>query len=520
MSGEVVEVVLKGSEFAVVWKTPSVPVTDEDKACSESAAGNSNGAGRGGGRGGRAHQSVLAFAREKFDGSWLATTSLSTGSAGLLLLNRAGVSVNSSITGVYAMLVAPRKLPTGDLDAKASSVWEDLSLAGGLCDDGATLVESVPSGHFGVLALVHLAVSLRGADAMSPLQAVLALEEIDYGVVQLSGRGGSEMRSPLLPRQTSEQSDVLQGTCIALVDIELPSEAIKGKTPGKNPKAQHVKRPVPNKFGKLLAAERALAAQRQPSPDGLVTFRGLQLLAPQEQLKPRVSSAALVDAALKELRALKKLAEPGQTLHVLDLGVGCGALLLAILHSFGDAAVGAGVDIDEAAVEVCQTNALRILGDDRGAAVTVVQADFTQLDSAPVRQRLHADGYDVIVCNPPYRSEAQQEAYMKASGGYGGHTEHEKTLVAGKTGLEMYEGVAACLARSSRASSQSGPPALLRSGGTLIFQVEAGAHGKLGGISERVATASVQAAGAVLAMHGTHVDDAGLERAILLRYRS
>ena len=46
----------------------------------------------------------------------------------------------------------------------------------------------------------------------------------------------------------------------------------------------------------------------------------------------------------------KKLKTDGA--RVLDLGVGCGALLLAILHRLGSTSQGTGVDIDETAVEV------------------------------------------------------------------------------------------------------------------------------------------------------------------------
>jgi hypothetical protein len=47
--------------------------------------------------------------------------------------------------------------------------------------------------------------------------------------------------------------------------------------------------------------------------------------------------------------------------------------------------------------------------------------------------------------------------------------------VAGETGLELYEGVAACLARDRLAAAErgsSGPAALLRPSGAVFFQVE------------------------------------------------
>eukprot|EP00927_Polykrikos_kofoidii_P013592 TRINITY_DN15910_c0_g2_i1.p1 TRINITY_DN15910_c0_g2~~TRINITY_DN15910_c0_g2_i1.p1 ORF type:complete len:241 (+),score=56.05 TRINITY_DN15910_c0_g2_i1:3-725(+) len=233
----------------------------------------------------------------------------------------------------------------------------------------------------------------------------------------------------------------------------------------------------------------------------------------------------------------------------MDLGVGCGALLLSILHEFGGcasegraAASGTGIDLDDRAVEACRRNASRVLAQEQAARVEVVLADFGQLDTPSVRQKLCRGGYDVIVCNPPYRSEAQQEAYDRASGDFGGWREHHRTLVGGKTGLEMYESVAACLARDSvavataasalatdtaagsaatvAASAASPQPvgSLLRPGGALIFQVEAGSHGQVGGGAARVSDAVERASKGRLVSTQVFRDDRGLERAIIVKH--
>jgi len=178
-------------------------------------------------------------------------------------------------------------------------------------------------------------------------------------------------------------------------------------------------------------------------------------------------------------------------------------------------------------VQTCKANAVRVLGDAGAARTAAVLGDFSQLDAEPLRGQLSSEGYDVVVCNPPYRSEAQQAAYDRSTGEFGGNTEHSKTLVAGKTGLEMYEVVAACIARDSAAvASAAGAGAkelergpLLRRGGTLIFQVEAGSCGRTGGMATVVGAAVERAAGGRLVVRGTHVDEKGLERAILVQHR-
>jgi len=272
-----------------------------------------------------------------------------------------------------------------------------------------------------------------------------------------------------------------------------------------------------NKWASFLANEESTAKQRlRDKTEQVITFRGLELLVPSEQLRPRAASGPIVDAALAALGGKRC------DVQILDLGVGCGALLLSILHTLGEGSSGTGVDLDEAAVQVCQTNALRVLPPQHAERVHVVLGDFGKLDSAPIRQQLSQSGYDIIVCNPPYRSLAQQAAYDRSCGQFGGHSEDVKTLVAGETGLEAYEAVSTCLARDAIAAgahcgNETNCEALLRKDGTLIFQVEAGSHGKLGGQAERVGRAIEHASKGQLTCSSIHIDESGLERAIVLK---
>jgi len=404
--------------------------------------------------------------------------------------------------------------------AEVRKFWEPLELFGGI-DDEARVVQEGPSGHFGRLALVELDVALSGVQAVTPVALVLAMQELGLMVVQLSGVRGSEMRNPQLPKQASTQADVLPRTCVALVGLKLPAEALSSgpRFPQQGlAKSGHIAHSPPAKFAKVLAAEKALAEQRRQPSGGVVVFRGLPLLAPEEQLRPRPSSGALVDAALAALGGAKA------EVRVLDLGVGSGALLLAILHELGERSSGTGVDIDSGALSACRSNASRVLAPAHAARVEAVLCDFRQLDSPEVRPLLAQQGYDLVVCNPPYRTEAQQEAYSRAIGHFGGHAEHTKTLVAGETGLEMYEAIAACLSRDAEQARRrclEGRPGLgplLRMGGTLVFQVEAGRRGSTGGVAARVAAAVECAGHGRLAVCGLHLDKQGLERALLVRH--
>mmetsp|Transcript_41850 Transcript_41850/g.115342 ORF Transcript_41850/g.115342 Transcript_41850/m.115342 type:complete len:536 (-) Transcript_41850:61-1668(-) len=529
MSTESVELLWRAGAYAVVWKVPGVPVTDAvakppEALDKDKDKGKGKGRGRRG-RGGRAPTlSVCAWAERHLEGAWDPANLLDVASPGLVLLYRRGVPPPNPVRGTYALLVAPENPASQASVPQAGASWEPLDLFGGL-DDDARVVREGPSGHFGRLALVEIDVPLNGSRAMSPLGAVLALQELGLRVVQLSGVRGSEMRYPLLPSQAGTQVDIIAGTCVSLVAIHIPQELLRIKTV-QRAASQHVNKSglvvhdPPSKFDKLLMAEQALAAQSAPAKDNVVMFRNLPFVAPEEQLRPRPSSGALVDAAIAALAS-----EPQRNeVRVLDLGVGSGALLLAMLHELGEGAHGTGVDIDAGAVEAFKSNASRLLSMQRAARVGAVLADFRELDAPAVRSQLDSQGYDVVLCNPPYRSEAQQEAYARASGKYGGYTEHCKTLVAGKTGLEMYEGIASCLARDAaqvrdrKTIGTSGPEALLREGGTVIMQVEAGCHGQRGGMAARVGAAVQQAAEGRLVVTGVHTDEAGLERAILVKH--
>ena len=101
-------------------------------------------------------------------------------------------------------------------------------------------------------------------------------------------------------------------------------------------------------------------------------------------LDPRPETETIVEAALSILRDRRE-----DQLHVLDLGVGSGALLCALLTEFG-AARGVGVDISVDAADVAQGN-LDACGLSERAEIRI--GDWTSgLEGQ----------FDLIVSNPPY----------------------------------------------------------------------------------------------------------------------
>jgi len=126
--------------------------------------------------------------------------------------------------------------------------------------------------------------------------------------------------------------------------------------------------------------------QREPVSRilGRREFFGLDFSLSAEVLDPRPDTEILVETALAHC-----VAAAGTTPRILDLGVGSGAVLAAILSRLPQA-IGIGVDISPAACAVARRNFSRLALTGR---CLVVCGDWT----APL-----AGGFDLIVVNPPY----------------------------------------------------------------------------------------------------------------------
>lgn len=116
-------------------------------------------------------------------------------------------------------------------------------------------------------------------------------------------------------------------------------------------------------------------------------FYGLQLEVTPDVLIPRPETELLVDLALQHLSTTAK-----NTLNVLDLGTGSGAIAIAIAHSRPGLKVTA-LDVSDAALAVAGRNATRHLTSGN-SQLELIQSNWY---AALGDQR-----FDVIVANPPY----------------------------------------------------------------------------------------------------------------------
>lgn len=166
-------------------------------------------------------------------------------------------------------------------------------------------------------------------------------------------------------------------------------------------------------------------------------FYGLDLHVAPNVLDPRSDTETLVNASLA-LLAARELARP----RILDLGVGSGAVLCALLSSLPDA-FGVGVDISAAACRLARRNLADCGLTQRSV---VVRGDWAEAINGP---------FDLVVSNPPYIAQNEIGDLEPEVVGF----DPMLALDGGADGLDCYRRIAAFL------------PGLARSGGVACFEI-------------------------------------------------
>ena len=167
------------------------------------------------------------------------------------------------------------------------------------------------------------------------------------------------------------------------IDARLLLEAAAGATRTDILTDPH--RPLTDEQSAQLAALIERRERREPVSQilGSKGFWKILLRVTPDVLTPRPETETLLDALLPEI-------PERQPLRVLDLGVGSGAILLAILIE-RPAAVGLGVDVSEEALAVARENAANL---GLASRTALMRGDWTA--------GLEPESFHVVVSNPPY----------------------------------------------------------------------------------------------------------------------
>lgn len=199
-----------------------------------------------------------------------------------------------------------------------------------------------------------------------------------------------------------------------------------------------------------------------------------------DTLDPRPDSEAVIEAALATV------ADRKASLTVLDLGVGSGCLLLALLSELPNA-TGVGVDISPGAVAMASRNAAAA---GLAARVCLQTGDWGLGD-----WRKGVKGsFDLVLSNPPYIPDGEIETLAPEVAAF----DPRRALAGGADGLDAYRILAPQVV------------AVLRPQGVAVLEVGSGQ-------ADAVRTL-LEAAG--LEFIGVHPDLSGVERCVLMRRRA
>lgn len=234
--------------------------------------------------------------------------------------------------------------------------------------------------------------------------------------------------------------------------------------------------PAPPDVRRRLAELAARRVRREPMAYilGEREFWGLPFKVSPAVLVPRPDSETVIEVVLG------LMPDRGRPWRILDLGLGSGCLLLALLREY-PAARGVGLDLSLDALAVAADNARSLAVADR--------ADLRRGDwRVPDWQHQAGGPFDLVVANPPYIPAGAVADLMPEVRAH----EPRLALDGGADGLDAYRRIAAAA------------PDLVSPGGLVVVEVGQGQDVEVAGF--------FRAAG--LVVRGSWKDLGGIDRVV------
>lgn len=190
--------------------------------------------------------------------------------------------------------------------------------------------------------------------------------------------------------------------------------------------------------------EAALAERSRGVPAQYITghqeFWGMDLIVSPAVLIPRPETEHLIETVLELVKDDART--PGSKLRVVDVGIGSGAIALALAKELPTAEIHA-TDLSSAALEIARANAARHQLDHR---IQFHQTDLLTGLTPP---------FDLVVSNPPYVGESEEDQVQLEVRKF----EPRSAVFAGPAGTEV---IARLIPQAT---------SLLRPGGWLLIEI-------------------------------------------------
>lgn len=178
---------------------------------------------------------------------------------------------------------------------------------------------------------------------------------------------------------------------------------------------------------------------------GEAEFFSLKFTLNRHCLIPRPETEIVVETAIECCRHYD---DPHRTIHILDIGSGCGNIAIALAKHVDRAFITA-IDIDPEALAQAQANAQMHRVQSRIA--------FQRQDVFSVKPELLPEKMDMVISNPPYVSSDEYEKLPIEIKNF----EPRQALDGGIDGLQFYSKIAEL------------SPGLLADGGWLVLEIGA-----------------------------------------------